>query len=102
MSRKRAETFEVPAGPWRTDFDAPDIHDAPIIVFATDDDGFAFGFGAWHHETAGQPPILVWGHDPYLPINDGIEHALCWRHFGYPGVQRLTEITSSIRKGEPK
>jgi hypothetical protein len=101
MSGKPDKTFEIPAGPWRTDFDAPDIHDAPIIVFATDDDGFAYGLGAWHYEGGGRQPQLVWGHDPYRPINDGIERALCWRHFGYPGVERLTELAAAIRKGTP-
>ncbi len=96
MTKRDDATMEVPAGPWRTDFDAADIHDYPIVVYATDDDGFSYGLGAWHYSGDGEPPTLVWAHDPYHEINDGIERALCWRHFGYPGVERLEEIAASL------
>jgi hypothetical protein len=81
---------------WRTDFDAPDIRDRPIIVYATDDDGYAYGQAVLVDDEWCWLATGGVGRRP-RPLNDGIERALCWKHIDYPGLEFLDRLAEGLR-----
>jgi len=83
---------------WSDDFTEARKHKA-LIVWATDDDGFAYGIGLWASLEGTDDPLLVWADHPGIePINTENERALLWTPLPSPGEAALR--AAAIRKGD--
>ncbi len=83
---------------WSDDFTEASKHKA-LIVWATDDDGFAYGIGLWASLEGTDDSLLVWADHPGIePINTENERALLWTPFPSPGEAALR--AAAIRKGD--
>lgn len=108
-------TETIPEG-WSADFDAAPT-DTPLWIYATDDQGYAYGVAAmWKRGNPGEPKLIWTGNGGHIRDVEGIEKALLWHLLpNGPGLDVLDAVcavkapntsaaksrATAIRRGQP-